>query len=162
MIFDASLTLSGGVGATGALTGQSVNGAGNILSTNVIDLGPLPLGGNQSTDPGAGNPLLMALRVMSAPTVGTSVQFQLILADDAAMSVNVVMIGQTDAYTIASLPAGTQVLLPVARPAPYQSRRYLALRYVNVGAIASASYFAGLVLDAQSPSTTFKTSYSIA
>ena len=162
MIFDASLTLSGAVSAAnGALTGQSVNGAGNVLSTNTIDVGPLALGGNQNTDLGSGESLQLAVRVMSAPTVGTTVQFQLIQADDAALTAGVQVLSQSDAIPIASLTAGAQVLVPVPRPAPYPTKRYMGARYVNVGAIATASYFAGLVLDAQSPSTTFRTGYGI-
>ena len=48
------------------------------------------------------------------------------------------------------------------RPAPYPVKRYVGARYVNVGAIAKASYFAGLVLDVQSPTTNFKTGFAIA
>ena len=163
MIFDQSLTLSGAIGAaSGAVSGQAANGAGNILSTNTIDQGPLPLGGNQIADVGSGEPLTLAVRVLSAPTVGTSVQFQLIQADDAALSVNVQVLNQSDAIPIASLPAGAQVLVPVPRAAPYPAKRYIGARYVNVGAIATASYFAGLVHDAQAASTTFKTGWAVA
>lgn len=163
MIFDASLILSGAIAPTnGALTGQSVNGAGSFLSTNTIDVGPLPLGGNQNTDLGSGGGLQLAVRVMSAPTVGTNVQFQMIQADDAALTAGVQVLTQTDAIPIASLPAGTQMVVPLARPAPYPTKRYVGLRVVNVGAIATASYFAGLVVDAQSPNTVFRTGFGIA
>ena len=124
MIFDAALVLSGAIGGgSGAMSGQAANGAGNILSTNTIDVGPLPLGGNQNTDLGTGTALQLAVRVLSAPTVGTSVQFQIIQADDGALTSNVQVLGQTDAIPIASLPAGTQVVVPMPRPAPYPVKR---------------------------------------
>ena len=108
MIFDAALVLSGAIGGgSGAISGQAANGAGSILSTNTIDVGPLPLGGNQNTDLGTGSALQLAVRVLSAPTVGTSVQFQTIQADDGALVSNVQGLGQTDAIPIASLAAGT-------------------------------------------------------
>ena len=162
MIFDANLVVSGAINAAnGAMSGQTANGAGNILSTNTIDVGPLPLGGNQNSDLGTGEPLQLSVRVLTAPTGGTSVQFQWLQADDAALTVNVQVLSQTDAIPIASLPAGAQVLVPVARPAPFSAKRYRGARYVNVGAIATASYFAGLVTDAQSASTTFKAGFAI-
>ena len=163
MIFDALTLLSGAIGvASGAMAGQAANGAGSILSTNTIDVGPLPLGGNQNTELGTGTAMQLAVRVLSAPTVGTSVQFQVIQADDAALTSNVQVLGQTDAIPIASLPAGTQVVLPVPRPVPPGAKRYVGARYVNVGAIATASYFAGLVLDVQSPNTILRTGFSVA
>lgn len=137
MLTDALATLSGSITGN-VIAGQAANGAGNILSTNTYDLGV-------ARDIGKGEPLEVAIEVLTAPTAGTSVQFQLIQADDAALSVNVQVIVQTDAIPIASLPAGTQVPLHVDRVDPYPARRYLGLRYVNVGAIATASYFATIV-----------------
>lgn len=149
MIIDALLTLSGSVNAAGALTGQAANGAGSILGTNTLDLAPLALGGNQPGDYGAGEPLEVEFSVITPPTVGTSVTFQLIQADDAALTSNVQVITQTDAFPIASLPAGTIVPLHVDRAAPYAPKRYVGVRYVNVGAIATFSVFASLVKNLQ-------------
>lgn len=134
MITDALCQLSGAITGN-VITGQAVNGAGNIVSTNVYDLGV-------GRDIGKGEALEAIFEILTAPTAGTSVQFQLIQADDAAMSVNVQVIVNTDAYPIASLPAGTQIPLHVDRVDPYPARRYLAARYVNVGAIATQSIWA--------------------
>jgi hypothetical protein len=131
MITDANLILSGSVSAAGVLSGQAANGAGNVLGTNTIDLGPLSLGGNQVADVGSGEPLEIEFSVITAPTVGTNVQFQLIQADDAALTSNVQVINQTDAFPIASLPAGTLVPLHWDRAAPYAPKRYVGVRYVN-------------------------------
>lgn len=162
MIFDNNLILFGAISAASALSGQAANGAGNILSVNTIDQASLPLGNNQAQDVGSGEPVQLVIRVMTAPTVGTSVQFQLIQADDAALTSNLQVLAQTDAIPIASLPAGAQEVVTVPRAAPYAPKRYIGARVVNVGAIATASYFGGLVLDAQSPSTTFRTGFGIA
>ena len=149
MILDNNLFFSGAVSAAGVLSGQAANGAGNILGTNVLDNGPLALGGNQAFDLGAGEQLNIEFSVLTAPTVGTNVQFQLIQADDAALSVNVEVINQTDSFAIARLPAGTLVPLTVDRAAPYTPRRYLGVRYVNTGAIATFSVVAALVKNVQ-------------
>lgn len=142
MILDNFLVFSGAVSALGVLSGQAVNGAGSILSTNTVDIAPLALGGNQAFDQGAGEPLEIEINVLTAPTVGTTVQFQLIQADDAALTSNVQVINQTDALPIAVLTAGTLIALHYDRAAPYTPKRYIGIRYVNVGAIATASYFA--------------------
>ena len=145
MILDGFTFLSGAVSAAGVLTGQAANGAGNILSTNVIDLAPLTIGGNQVGDFGAGERLMIEFSVLTAPTVGTNVQFQVIQADDAAMTVNVQVLNQTDAFPIATLVAGTLVPLSWDPAAPYPPRRYLSARYVNTGAIATLSVVAAVV-----------------
>lgn len=150
MILDALMLLSGSVAAaTGVLTGQAANGAGSILSTNTIDIAPLTLGGNQAGDIGSGEDLYVEFSVLTAPTVGTSVQFQIIQADDAALTTNVQVINQTDAIPIASLPAGTIVPLGWDPAAPFPPKRYVGARYVNVGAIATFSVAACVVKNVQ-------------
>lgn len=149
MILDAFLLLSGAISAAGVLSGQAVNGAGSILSTNTIDLAPLALGGNQPADEGAGEPLSVVFSVLTAPTVGTSVKFQIVQADDAALTSNVQVINQTDDFPIASLPIGTVVPLKWDRAAPYAPKRYVGARYVNTGAIATFSVSAEVVKDVQ-------------
>lgn len=162
MILDNFALLSGAVSAAGVLSGQAVNGAGNILSSNTMDLGPLSIGGNQPGDLGAGEALEFEISVLTAPTVGTNVQFQLIQADDAALSVNVQVINQTDSFAIAQLPAGSLVPLHYDRAAPYPPKRYIGLRYVNTGAIATASYVAGLVKNVQDVKNLyFKSGFSV-
>ena len=150
MILDNLAFLSCAVSATGVLTGQLLV-ANSTLGTNTMDLGPLSIGGNQPGDTGAGEPITVEFSVLVAPTAVTNVQFQLIQADDAALSVNVEVINQTDAFAIARLPAGTLVLLAVDRAAPYTPRRYIGVRYVATGGttLASMSVVAALVKNVQ-------------
>lgn len=149
MILDSFAMLSGSISAAGVVTGQAANGAGSILGTNTMDMAPLTLGGNQAGDFGAGEDSTVVFSVLTAPTVGTTVQFQLIQADDAALSTNVQVINQTDAFPIASLPAGSLVPLGFDPVAPYAPKRYIGVRYVNVGAIATFSVTAALTKDPQ-------------
>lgn len=149
MILDALLLFSGSVSAAGALTGQAVNGAGSILGTNTMDAAPLALGGNQAGDGGAGEHLFVEFSVLTAPTVGTSVRFQIIQADDAALTSNVQVINQSDDIPIASLPAGAIVPVHLDPTAPYTPKRYIGVRYVNTGAIATFSVAASMVKDVQ-------------
>jgi len=162
MILDSALLLSGSISAAGVLTGQSVTGAGNVLSTNTIDLAPLTIGGNQAADYGAGEQFEVVISILAAPTVGTSVQFQLIQADDAALTTNVQVIRQTDAFPIASLPVNTVVPMTFDPVAPYPPKRYVGIRYVNVGAIATLSVVAGVVKNAAAiKNTTYKSGFAV-
>lgn len=162
MILDALMLLSGAVSATGVLTGQAVNGAGNILGTNTVDIAPLLLGGNQPGDIGAGEHLFVEFSVLTAPTVGTNVRFQLIQADDAALATNVQVINQTDDIPIANLPVGALVPLHWDPAAPYAPKRYVGVRYVNTGAIATFSVAATVCKDVQGVKNIFyKSGFSV-
>ena len=158
MYLDALLMLSGSVSATGVLTGQAANGAGSILSTNTLDAGPLALGGNQPSDYGRGENLYVEFSVLTAPTVGTTVRFQIIQADDAALTSNVQVINQTDDIPIASLTIGSIIPLRWDPAEPYLAKRYIGARYVNVGAIATFSVVATVVKDVQSIKGRYNTS----
>jgi hypothetical protein len=161
MILDAQLLLSGSLTSSG-VTGQAANGSGNVLSSNTIDIAPLALGGNQPGDLGAGERFGLIFDVLTAPTVGTSVRFQLIQADDAALTSNVQVINQTDDMPIANLPAGTLVPLNWDRAAPYAPKRYIGARYVNTGAIATFSVVCAVVKDtADVKNIYYKSGYSV-
>lgn len=146
MILDNFAFFSGAVSAAGVLSGQLLT-ANSTLSTNTMDLGPLSIGANQVGDLGAGESLDVAIGVLVAPTAVTSVQFQLIQADDAALTTNIEIINQTDSIAIAKLVAGTLVPLHYDRAAPYAPRRYVGVRYVASGGtvLASMSVTAALV-----------------
>lgn len=162
MILDNLLVLCGSISAAGAISGQAMNGAGNVLSQNTVDLGPLSIGGNQVGDVGAGEALEVVFNILTAPTVGTNVQFQIIQADDAALTTNVQVINQTDAFPIASLPAGTLIPLHWDRAAPYAPKRYWGLRVVNTGAIATLSVFAAVTKNVQDiKNLNFKSGFAV-
>jgi hypothetical protein len=159
MILDAALLLSGAVSAAGVLTGQAVAGAGSFVSSNTIDTAALAL--NQAPDLGSGEELNVSFSVLTAPTVGNSVQFQVIQADDAALTANVEVLSSTDAIAIAALPAGKVIKLGI-NPAPGAAKRYVGARYVTVGAIATCSIVAAVAKDVQGKNTAFKSGFTVA
>jgi hypothetical protein len=161
MILDAAMLLSGSYSAAGVLTGQAVNGAGSILSSNTIDIAPLTIGGNQAADTGVGEELYVEFSVLTAPTVGTNVRFQLIQADDAALTSNVQVINQTDDLPIANLAAGTIVPLHWDPAAPYTPKRYVGARYVNTGAIATFTVAAAVTKNVQTRQTSLKSGFTV-
>lgn len=149
MILDNFLTVAGSISAAGVVTGQSFNTATTAVSTNSIDNGPLTIGGNQPNDPGQGEALEAMVVILTAPTVGTTCKYQVIQADDAALTSNVQIIGSTADIPIASLPIGT--LVPIAWPgaAPVPTKRYMGLQVVTVGAIATHSILGTFLKNAQ-------------
>lgn len=132
MILDGLLVLCGTVSTTNALAGQLVTATGNTLSTNTIDLAPDATGGNQTSDMGAGEPLDIEISIMQTLTSAgaATVQFQLVQADNAALSTNLEVINETPAFGYASLTAGRVIRLPWITTEPLAPRRYLGMRVV--------------------------------
>lgn len=155
MLLDANTILSGSLSAAGVITGQTVTGTNTaVLSTNTYDLGV-------ARDIGKGEPFEIAIQVTIAPVGGTTVGFQLIQADDAALSVNVGVIVQTDAIPIASLTVGKQVPLHYDRVEPYVARRYVGLRYQLVGTFSAGAYFANFAKSIADPGTYYTNGFAV-
>ena len=162
MILDNQNFLSGSVSAAGVLTGQLLT-ANSTLSTNTLDMAPLTIGGNQAVDAGQGEPFEIAFGILVAPATATDLQFQLIQADDAALTTNVQVLCATAAIPVASLPAGTVVPLHYDRAAPFPPKRYVGVRYVATGAtITAASVTAAIVKNiADVKNIYFKSGYAV-
>lgn len=138
MIIDNNAIFSGSI-VGNTVTGQAVGagGAGTVTSTNVYDL-------QTARDIMKGNTLLVPIEVTASFAGGTSMQAQLVQADDAAISVNVHVLSTTGATPTANLTAGTRFVLECGRADPYANQRYLAVQYVIVGAMSAGSVFAAL------------------
>jgi hypothetical protein len=118
----------------------SVRAAGSYTSTNVLDVGAKP------RDIGSGEQLQILITIDIAFAGGTSVDFQIITADDAAMSVNVTQIGSTGPILEAVLVPG--YLRYVDMPnVPGVGQRYVAIRAVGVGVHTAGSFSARMVKD---------------
>jgi len=172
MIFDALLLLAGSYAASNlALTGQLVTAIGNTPSTNSIDIGPSPSA--QNTDFGLGEDLKVVIRILQTLTSAGSptVQFQLIQADDAALTSNVQVLAQTDAFAFGTLVAGADIQMDWPKATPYlPPKRYVGLRTVIGTAVltnATGWLVAHVVKDAQDMGIggrgpLFKSGYGIA
>jgi len=162
-IYDGLTILCGAISSAGAITGQACNGAGNVISTNTMDLGSLAIGGNQISAVGQGKSITVDFHVRTAPTVGTTCKYQLIQADDAALTSGVQVLASTDDIPIANLPIGRHVYLSVPAVSHFLPKRYVGARIVNVGVIATHTVFACLVQDGQSQldQTIFRTGFAI-
>lgn len=148
MIIDALLQFSGTI-VGNTVTGQSLVGAAaTTTSTNVVDLAGVGTG-NTARDIGAGQQLEIAVEVVQAFAGGTSMQVSLVMADDAAISVNVETILMEAALPVASLTAGTIIPIHVDRAAPLPAKRYMALQYTTVGTMTTGSVVAAMVENVQ-------------
>ena len=133
MITDALLLLSGSMSAQNVITGQTVTGTGNILSTNTIDL-------SQARDIGEGEVLYLRSQVTVAQLGCTSVEIQVIAADDAALTANVAVIGSTGAIPLASLVINARFSCVINPRIANVGQRYLGCRYVIVGTSTAGAF----------------------
>jgi hypothetical protein len=114
-------------------------GAGNILSTYSVFLGTagtLPVGlnsrGSAPHDVGAGQPIEVECKINTSVTgtAGTTIQAQLVMADDEGLTTNLVILAQTDAIAKATLVKGYRFAIASTLPPDRISKAYLGIRYV--------------------------------
>lgn len=131
--------------------------AGNYLSTNTVDLGTvgsIVLGGSPIRDIGRGRSLQAVVQVTETFTSGGAgtLQAQLVMADDAALTSNLTVLEETAAIALATLVAGYQFRFgtwPVGT-----SKEFIGIRYViGTAAMTAGKVTAGLVFDRQSNPT---------
>lgn len=143
MYVDNNLMLSGSVSASGVVSGQTVTGTNtSVTSTNVVDLG-------QNRDLGEGSDLFGRFQVTTAQAGATSVEMQIVVADDAAISTNVTVIGTTGAVATASLTAGARFACSLNPRLGSRGQRYMAARYVIVGTSTAGAFTADVGMEVQ-------------
>ena len=115
------------------------------ISSNVIDM--MPSGTQAKTGVGDGQDITLFAQAVAAFAGGTSMQIQLVSADDAALSVNPIVHYDTGAIALASLAARARL---IAVDLPYgKYRRYLGLKYTVVGTMTAGTVLAALIEDLQ-------------
>lgn len=141
MYVDNNLIVSGSIAADGTRAYQTVTGASAVLSTNTIDLGA-------NRDIGAGSEYPKArFQVGTAFTGLTALQFDIIQADDAALSSNVTVVGSTGAIPVASLVAGARFTAEANTRLGGKGQRYMGMRYTPTGTGTAGTVFADFGLD---------------
>lgn len=141
MMCDNNLLVSGSISGS-TITGQTVTGTGNVLSTNTIDLGT-------NRDIGEGPDFYLRAEVVTAVAGATSIEIQAIAADDAALSSNVTVIGTTGAIPVASLTAGARFAAALNPRLGSKGQRYLGARYVITGTGTAGAFVADYGLEVQ-------------
>lgn len=126
MIVDANLSVAGSITGN-TVTGQNVFGNGTtVVSSNSIDL-------SSTREIGEGEDIYARVEVTTAFSGGTSGQFQAIVADDAALTTNVTIVGAGEVVPVASLVAGYRAAIRVNPRVGLLGRRYLGIQCVNAG-----------------------------
>lgn len=143
MITDALLRVS----SAQALTTTAV-------STDTIDLGV-------ARDMGEGQDLYMNFAVITQLAGGTSVNFEVIVADNAALSTNVTVIGASGAVATASLVAGYNTAVRFNPSIASNGRRYLGARYTIVGTYTSGTVTADVVSGIQDGRKFYASGFSV-
>ena len=133
---------------------QSIVGTGNIISTNTIDL-------SQSRDMGEGNNLFARFQVGTAVAGATSVEMQVITADDAALSSNVTVIESSGAIPIAQLTAGKRFVQTISPRIGSNGQRYLGARYVIAGTSTAGTIAADVGLDFQGNGRAYPSGFTV-
>ena len=142
MYVDNNTLVSGAITGN-TLTPQSIATSGNILSTNTVDLG-------SARDIGEGTeyPYMHAI-IGTAVAGGTSTEIQVVVADDAALSTNLTVVGSSGAVATAGLTAGKRFAVPISPQIGSLGRRYLGVRYVVVGTNSAGTVTAFFGADVQ-------------
>lgn len=124
------------------------------VSTDKIDL-------SLARDIGEGDDLYMNFAVPVALAGGTSVTFEVVVADDAAISTNVTVVGSSPAVVTASLVAGYNTAVRINPIIGSLGRRYMAARYTIVGTYTSGSVIADVVADIQDGKKFYASGFAI-
>ena len=112
------------------------------VSTDTVDL-------SVARDMGEGGDLYMNFAMTEAFAGGTSTNFEVIIADNAALSSNVVVIGASGAIVTASLTLGTNVAVRLNPQIASLGKRYLGARYTVSGTNSAGKVTADMVMDVQ-------------
>ncbi len=124
------------------------------VSTDKIDL-------SVARDIGEGNNLFMLFNVDTALTGGTSVKFEVVIADDAAISSGVTVVGSTDAVLTAALVAGYTTSVRINPIIASAGKRYMAARYTIVGTYSAGAVSAQIVNDIQDGKKYYTSGFSV-
>lgn len=96
------------------------------VSTNTADL-------SVARDIGEGEPLFVNFALGAAFAGGTSTAFEVITADDAALSSNVTVIGSSGALLTAALTLNKTIVVALNPLVASLGKRYIGTRYTVVG-----------------------------
>ena len=112
------------------------------VSTDTVDL-------SVARDMGEGGDLYMNFAMTEAFAGGTSTNLEVIIADNAALSSNVVVIGASGAIVTADLTLGKNVAVRLNPQIASLGKRYLGARYTVSGTNSAGKVTADIVMDVQ-------------
>lgn len=154
MFLDNNLLLSGSASGS-TVSGQAIFSAGSsVLSTNTVDLGV-------ARDIGEGADLFGRFVYTVAAVGGTSIEHQIITADDAALTTNVTVIASTGPIAVASLTVGARFACELNPRIGSKGQRYIGARYISVGATTAGSVLGDVGVEIQDGQKFYPSGFSV-
>jgi hypothetical protein len=145
MYVDAALALAGSISGNTITPANMFASGATVTSPNVVDLASQGIPSGQTREMGGGNDLTkLRVEIVTAFTGGTSVQFNLVTADDSGISTNVTIIGSSAVIPVAQAIVGARFEVEINTRILSKGQRYLAMQAVNVGANTTGAVYADL------------------
>lgn len=166
MITDALLALAGSISGN-TVTPAAVFGAGTTIVSgsfsggNVIDTAAPGNPSGNVRDMGEGGELYLRVQMAIAAAGGTSMTFNVIAADDAALTTNLAVIGTTGAIPVASLTLGSRFAAELNPRLASKGQRYVGLQVVNVGTTTTGSIYADIGLEVQDGQKVYPSGFAV-
>jgi hypothetical protein len=133
---------------------------GQALTTTAVSTDKIDL--SVARDIGEGENLYMNFAVPVALTGGTSVNFEIVIADDAALTSNVEVVGASGAVAAASLTTGYNTAVRINPRIGSLGKRYMGARYTIVGTFSAGSVIADIVHGIQDGRKAYASGFSVA
>lgn len=124
------------------------------VSSDTIDL-------SVARDIGEGHDLYMNFAVTEAFAGGTSTNFEVIIADNAALSSNVVVIGASGATVTADLTLGKNIAVRLNPQIGSLGKRYVGARYTVSGTNTAGKVTADIVETIQDGKKFYASGFSV-
>lgn len=124
------------------------------VSSDTIDL-------SVARDIGEGHNLLMNFAVTEAFAGGTSTTFEVIIADNAALTSNVTVVGSSNAVATANLTLGTNVAVRINPLIGSLGKRYIGARYTVSGTNTAGKVTADVVETIQDGKKFYASGFSV-
>lgn len=153
MYVDSFLQVSGTISGS-TVTGQTVTGASAVLSTNTVDL-------LQQREIAEGEDLFGRFEVTTAFTGLTALEMQVVVADDAALSTNLTVIGTTGAIAVAALIVGARFACATNPRLASKGQRYLGCRFVPTGTGTAGALLADVGVEIQDGAKFYPSGFAV-
>jgi len=127
------------------LDAQLMVSTSQVVTTSTVSTNAIDVGAGVVRNVGWGEEMRMMAQIAATFTGGTSLQVEIICADDAALTTNVTSMALGPVVPVASLTAGGA--LPLDLVLPTNTRRFIGCRYNVVGTMTAGQITAGLVHD---------------
>ena len=160
---DSRLLVAGTISAiNNVITGQAVAATNaTVLSAYSVDLDSKSNGG-VGQDVGEGAPLYFKWTVQTAPTGGTSIQFNVLAAGSADLSTTTpTVLASSAAVPVASLTVGSWGYIQVPPQIGSTGLEYLGASFTCTGAIAGAVIVGEFVINIDDPKKFYASGFAV-